>query len=43
MYYDENNAWTYRWDVQHDLNNLVRLNDGPEQFVFIFDLFDFFI
>ncbi len=32
-YYDENNGWTYRWDVQHDVAGLVRLMGGPERFV----------
>ena len=31
-YYDENNAWVYRWDVQHDIPGLVRLMGGPEKF-----------
>lgn len=29
-YYTENNAWTYIWDVQHDLGNLRKLLDGPD-------------
>ena len=32
-YYDENNGWTYRWDVQHNEGDLVRLMGGPEKFV----------
>ncbi|MBR1927149.1 MAG: GH92 family glycosyl hydrolase [Bacteroidales bacterium] len=32
-YYDENNAWVYRWDVQHDIPGLVELMGGPERFV----------
>ncbi len=32
-YYDENNAYTYRWDVQHNIGDLVNLMKGPEQFV----------
>jgi predicted alpha-1,2-mannosidase len=32
-YYDENNAWTYRWDVQHNPADLVRLMGSPENFV----------
>ncbi len=32
-YYDENNGWTYRWDVQHNVGDLVKLMGGPEQFV----------
>ena len=29
-YYTENNAWTYIWDVQHDLPGLVRLFGGRQ-------------
>ena len=32
-YYDENNAWIYRWDVQHNVGDLVSLMGGPERFV----------
>ena len=32
-YYDENNGWTYRWDVQHNVGDLVSLMGGPERFV----------
>ncbi len=32
-YYDENNGWTYRWDVQHNLADLVSLMGGREKFV----------
>lgn len=28
-YYDENNAWTYVWDVQHALPELVKMLGGP--------------
>jgi len=28
-YYDENNAWTYVWDVQHALPELVEMLGGP--------------
>lgn len=31
--YDENNGWTYRWDVQHNLADLARLMGGREQLV----------
>jgi len=31
-YYDENNAWIYRWDVPHNPADLVALMGGPEQF-----------
>ena len=27
-YYDENNGWTYAWDVQHDINGLIDLLGG---------------
>ena len=32
-YYGENNAWTYRWDVQHNIPDLIRLMGGNEEFV----------
>ena len=32
-YYDENNAWVYRWDVQHDIPGLIGLMGGPSSFV----------
>lgn len=32
-YYDENNGWTYRWDVQHNVADLINLMGGNEQFV----------
>lgn len=32
-YYGENNAWVYRWDVQHNAGDLVRLMGGPESFI----------
>lgn len=32
-YYDENNAYTYRWDVQHNIGDLVGLMGGPGEFV----------
>ena len=31
-YYDENNGWVYRWDVKHNVADLVRLMGGREQF-----------
>jgi predicted alpha-1,2-mannosidase len=31
-YYDENNGWTYLWDVQHDIAGLVDLLGGREKF-----------
>jgi predicted alpha-1,2-mannosidase len=32
-YYDENNGWTYLWDVQHDIASLIDLLGGRESFV----------
>lgn len=32
-YYDENNGWTYRWDVQHNIADVVELMGGPQKFV----------
>ena len=32
-YYDENNGWTYRWDVQHNVADLINLMGGREQFI----------
>jgi predicted alpha-1,2-mannosidase len=32
-YYDENNAWIYRWDVQHNVPDLIDLMGGNEAFV----------
>lgn len=32
-YYDENNAWVYRWDVQHNISDLIRLMGGKENFI----------
>lgn len=31
--YDENNGWTYRWDVQHNLADLACMMGGREQMV----------
>lgn len=31
-YYDENNGWTYLWDVQHDISGLIGLLGGREKF-----------
>ncbi len=36
-YYDENNAYTYRWDVQHNIGDLVNLMGGNEKFVAALD------
>lgn len=35
--YDENNGWTYRWDVQHNLADLAHLMGGREQMVTYLD------
>ncbi len=32
-YYGENNAWIYRWDVQHNIPDLIKLMGGNESFV----------
>lgn len=32
-YYGENNAWIYRWDVQHNIPDLIALMGGKEAFV----------
>jgi predicted alpha-1,2-mannosidase len=32
-YYDENNGWTYLWDVQHDISGLINLLGGRDKFV----------
>ncbi|MDR1330836.1 MAG: GH92 family glycosyl hydrolase [Tannerella sp.] len=32
-YYDENNGWTYRWDVPHNPADLIRLMGSSEAFV----------
>ncbi len=31
-YYDENNGWTYLWQVQHDINGLMGLMGGKKGF-----------
>ncbi len=31
--YDENNGWIYRWDVQHNVADLINLMGGRENFV----------
>ena len=30
-YYDENNGWTYAWDVQHDIEGLTQLLGGKKE------------
>lgn len=32
-YYGENNGWIYRWDVQHNIADLIKLMNGPQQFI----------
>lgn len=32
-YYDENNGYIYRWDVQHNVNDLISLIGGNEAFI----------
>jgi predicted alpha-1,2-mannosidase len=32
-FYGENNAWTYRWDVQHNIEDLINLMGGREDFI----------
>lgn len=32
-YYDENNAWEYRWDVKHNIPDLIDMMGGNEKFV----------
>lgn len=32
-YYGENNGWVYRWDVPHNVADLIRLMGGKENFV----------
>lgn len=36
-FYGENNAWTYRWDVQHNIPDLINLMGGKEEFVRFLD------
>ena len=32
-YYGENNGWVYRWDVPHNVADLIGLMGGPDQFI----------
>ena len=32
-FYDENNGWIYRWDVQHNISDLIQLMGGKDAFV----------
>lgn len=36
-YYDENNGWVYRWDVQHNIADLIELMGGNERFTSALD------
>ncbi|WP_430972644.1 GH92 family glycosyl hydrolase [Sunxiuqinia rutila] len=38
-YYTESNAWQYLWSVQHDVNGLIQLFRGKENFVDKLDTF----
>ncbi len=31
-YYDENNGYTYAWQGQHDIQGLIKLKGGPQEF-----------
>lgn len=33
QYYGENNGWIYRWDVQHNIPDLIQLMGGKDKFV----------
>lgn len=33
QYYGENNGWIYRWDVPHNVADLIQLMGGREQFI----------
>ncbi len=32
-FYGENNAWIYRWDVQHNIADLIKLMNGNQNFI----------
>ncbi len=32
-YYDENNGYTYAWQVQHDIRGLIKLHGGKDNFI----------
>ena len=36
-YYDENNAYVYRWDVQHNIGDLISMIGGDKAFVLDLD------
>lgn len=33
QYYGENNAWVYRWDVQHNVADLIDIMGGRDEFI----------
>lgn len=33
QYYGENNAWVYRWDVQHNVADLIYIMGGRDKFI----------
>jgi len=37
-FYDENNGWIYRWDVQHNIADLINLMGGNDPFIKNLDL-----
>lgn len=36
-YYGENNGWVYRWDVPHNIPDLIDLMGGPQEFAAALD------
>ena len=32
-YYGENNAWVYRWDVPHNVGDLIAIMGGTDRFI----------
>lgn len=36
-FYGENNGWIYRWDVQHNIPDLIQLMGGNKAFVYALD------
>ena len=37
QYYGENNGWIYRWDVPHNVADLIQLMGGRKQFIYNLD------
>lgn len=37
LYYGENNAWVYRWDVPHNVTDLINLMGGRDTFILNLD------